>query len=228
VHGYTGSSFVEFAHITLSRCERCANSGVWIDELLVYPMSEPAPMPSEDLSEDVKKDFLEARSIFTQSPRGAAALLRLCVQKLVIELGEPGKDLSTDIGALVKRGLLPRVQKALDAVRVIGNNAVHPGQINLDDTPETAFALFGLVEAINDQLITHPKQVDELYGQAARDGSAGHRGARQQGLVDRPTGIPVGVVAGRSLVAYPHDRPTSILDPDGTPTGGPRHGRTDT
>jgi hypothetical protein len=52
----------------------------------------------------------------------------------------------------------------LDTVRVIGNNAVHPGQIDLNDTSEVAASLFRLVNAIVEQMITHPKQVAELYG----------------------------------------------------------------
>jgi hypothetical protein len=154
----------EFERSWVSVCDRCGNECFWFNEELVWPLTESAPMPNEDLPEDIKIDYKEARSIAGRSPRGAAALLRLCVQKLCVALGEPGKDLNTDIGRLVaSRGLLPQVQQALDAVRVVGNNAVHPGEIDLKDTPEVAFALFGLVNAIADQLITHPKQVRMLY-----------------------------------------------------------------
>jgi len=48
-------------------------------------------------------------------------------------------------------------------VRVIGNNAVHPGNIDLKDDKETAIALFSLVNMIVDMMITQPKTVDNLY-----------------------------------------------------------------
>jgi hypothetical protein len=97
------------------------------------------------------------------SPRGAAALLRLCIQKLCDALGQEGKKLDDAIASLVKDGLDPRVQKALDTVRVIGNNAVHPGSIDLRDDVATATTLFSLVNLIAEKMITVPKHVDEVY-----------------------------------------------------------------
>jgi Domain of unknown function (DUF4145) len=152
-----------FEDVDVGMCTNCAQLTIWSDGRLIDPDASPAPMPNDDLPDDIKKDYEEARSIVAKSPRGAAALLRLCIQKLCIELGGSGKDLNKDIGDLVKKGLPPRVQQMLDAVRVIGNNAVHPGEIDLNDTPETAASLFNLVNAITDQMITHPKQVEALY-----------------------------------------------------------------
>jgi len=62
----------------------------------------------------------------------------------------------------VSKGLDPLVQQALDIVRVIGNEAVHPGVMDLKDDRETAATLFGLVNAIADQMITHPKTVKAM------------------------------------------------------------------
>jgi hypothetical protein len=55
------------------------------------------------------------------------------------------------------------VQKALDIVRVIGNEAVHPGTIDLRDDRDTALKLFGLVNLIAEQMISNPKHVDAFY-----------------------------------------------------------------
>ena len=85
------------------------------------------------------------------------------MQKLCKHLGEKGKNIDADIAALVKKGLNPVVQQSLDIVRVVGNESVHPGTIDLNDDRETALRLFDLVNAITEQMISHPKKVQELY-----------------------------------------------------------------
>jgi len=147
----------------MSLCQHCTKFAVWVRDRLVYPTGSVVVEPNPDLPAELKADFEEARSIVMQSPRGAAALMRLVVQKLCKELGESGKNIDSDIASLVSKGLDPMLQQALDYVRVIGNNAVHPGAIDLRDDPQTAIALFGLVNAIADQRISHPKKVSALF-----------------------------------------------------------------
>jgi len=144
-------------------CSHCSRYSIWFREEKIYPISSSAPLPSEDMPEDVKEDYEEARSVVEVSPRSAAALLRLALQKLMIHLGESGKNLNDDIANLVKKGLPEKIQKALDAVRVVGNNAVHPGELDLRDDKETALALFDLLNMIVEVMITQPKKVDEIY-----------------------------------------------------------------
>jgi hypothetical protein len=131
---------------------------------MLLPTGGTAPLPNVDLPQDIRQDYLEAREIASLSPRGAAALLRLCIQKLCIHMGEPGKDLNKDIGALVKKGLNPAIQKSLDIVRVIGNESVHPGALDLRDDAQTINRLFILINIIADALITQPKMIEETYG----------------------------------------------------------------
>lgn len=131
---------------------------------MIYPDASGILPPNPDLNQDIQDDYMEARAIVNKSPRGASALLRLCIQKLCQQLGEPGKNINDDISALVKKELPATMQKALDIVRVIGNNAVHPGQIDLKDDKETANKLFELVNLIAQVMITQPKEIDRLYG----------------------------------------------------------------
>ncbi len=148
--------------IRASLCEHCDGLLIWHEVDLIYPRETGAPPPNEDMPAEVKKDYSEAALIVESSPRGAAALLRLAIQKLCKALGEKGKNLNTDIGSLVKKGLPEQVQQALDVVRVTGNNAVHPGQIETDDSSIVA-AMFPLVNIIVEHMVSMPKRVDSLY-----------------------------------------------------------------
>lgn len=147
----------------VTSCYNCEEITVWVHDQIVYPSKKIDIQPNEDLPDAIKTLFDEARGVVDGSPKGAAALLRLCIQHLCMELGEPGNNLDADIASLVAKGLNPLVQKALDVVRVIGNESVHPGEINLNDNKEVAVKLFGLVNLIAEQMISHPKQVEKLY-----------------------------------------------------------------
>jgi hypothetical protein len=157
------SNYGNIINFAICRCDRCGEFSTWINKILIHPPSLTSPPPNPDIPEDIRLDIEEARAILSNSPRGASALLRLTIQKLCAFLGEKGKNINDDIAALVKKGLPIKVQQALDIVRVVGNNSVHPGQIDLKDDMETANTLFGLVNLIADVLITQPKHVEELY-----------------------------------------------------------------
>jgi hypothetical protein len=136
---------------------------LWLEDRMIYPLSNIAPPPNPDLPDDVKDDYMEAAPIAALSPRGAAALLRLCIDKLTTEVGAKGKSLDDRIGDPVKNGLDARIQKMLDSVRVIGNESVHPSQIDLRDDPELAASLFWLVNEIADEMISRPRRIEGIY-----------------------------------------------------------------
>jgi hypothetical protein len=139
---------------------------------MIHPPILTAPEPHDDLPEPARPIYGEARSIAALSPRAAAALLRLCIEQLVPLLGATSDNLNVAIGELVESGLAPRVQQALDALRVIGNDAIHAGQIDVTDDPTMALALFDLVNLIVQTMITDPRAIETLYGripQSKRD-----------------------------------------------------------
>ena len=169
-NGGIGSTSYHLMDTSIAKCNYCEKVSIWIKAKMVYPLTGNVEMANSDLPEDIIKDYNEAKDIVNISPRGAAALLRLAVQKLCIHLGEKGKNINTDIASLVKKGLPATMQKALDSVRVVGNNAVHPGVINFDDDSDTAFALFGFVNVICEVLISQPKKIEEYYNKNVSDG----------------------------------------------------------
>ena len=165
-------------------CRHCNERSYWIGSSknqageytqgqMVYPSVQSAPLPHAEMPPDIQKDYEEARNIASQSPRAAAALLRLCVQKLCKELGESGKNINDDIGSLVKKGLPVEIQQALDIVRVVGNNAVHPGSISHEDVASVCSSLFELVNYIVEDRIARPKKLSAMFSslpQPALDG----------------------------------------------------------
>lgn len=148
--------------IRVSKCEHCEQPAIWHQDKMVYPDRGPAPAPNPEMPKEIKADYEEAASILTRSPRGSAALLRLAIQKLCVHLGGDGKNINNDILVLVNNGLPVQVQKALDVVRVTGNNAVHPGQIDTNDV-DIAASLFPLVNVIVEYMIEMPNRIDSLY-----------------------------------------------------------------
>lgn len=149
----------------LSRCEACGGEVVILDGTMLWPRSSTAPPPAADMPGDVKIDFEEARLIAGDSPRGAAALLRLALQKLCPHIGATKAGINEAIGELVAAGTIrPTIQQALDSVRVIGNEAVHPGELDLKDDAATVDALFRLINYIVEKTITEPKEVESIFG----------------------------------------------------------------
>ena len=161
-----------------SLCSKCKKPSLWrvtkwrngyhgqIDEEgdLLYPDFGSSPLPEDDMPEDVKNDYIEASRIFSKSPRGAAALLRLALQKLCVHLGQGGKNINSDIRSLAADNTLPPlVVKVADTVRITGNNAVHPGEMSDEDFDYVATKMFDLLNFIVKKGISEPKELEALY-----------------------------------------------------------------
>lgn len=156
-------------NVHTSKCYVCKEMALWVHHRMVYPRASVGEKPHHDMPLQIRRDFEEARTILDQSPRGAAALLRLCVQKLCAHLGEKGKNIDDDIASLVRKGLAPAIQEALDAVRVIGNEAVHPGTMDLKDDRAIASDLLSIVNFIVDETITKPAKLRAIYKKLPAD-----------------------------------------------------------
>jgi len=163
----------ELPDFGISQCDHCDRYAIWHEQRLIYPPVAGGPPAHADTPEDVAADYNEARAVMSASPRSSAALLRLALQKLMVHVGGKGSNINEDIGELVKRGLDPRIQRALDIVRISGNNAVHAGELDLRDDVPIVSQLFRLVNLVVQQMITQPREIDELWGkmpEGAREG----------------------------------------------------------
>ena len=145
-------------------------------------------MPNENLPACCHVEYMEARTIAPDSSRAAAALLRLCVQKLMPEIGGKGKNIDDDIALLVSKGLPNQVKDALDICRVIGNNAVHPGEIVLEDNPALVGQLFDLINFIVDQTLGREKNLALLLGKLPSGAleAIAKRDAKAPGVAPKP------------------------------------------
>ena len=157
-----GNSYLASDWLATTICEHCRKPAIWLQETMLYPDRGNAPLPNEDTPDDVLKHYEEAASVANLSPRAASALLRLGIQKLCVHLGGKGENINEDVATLVNRGLPKQIQRSLDIVRVIGNHAVHPGQIDVDN-PETVGILFHLINVIVETMISSPKRIDSVY-----------------------------------------------------------------
>lgn len=158
-----GSNYVNSLAVYFSACSHCDKNTIWHENVLIYPEMISVPQPNIDLPEGIKSDYLEAASVLSRSPKASAALLRLCLQKLCKHLGEKGENINTDIKSLVQKGLPVAIQKAMDSIRVIGNNAVHPGEIDPNENKDNAVQLFKFINIIAQAMITQPKEIEALY-----------------------------------------------------------------
>lgn len=169
--------------IHIAVCQVCKSYSLWckygtlqrgkptIKEEMLYPKLSAIP-PAEDMPESIKAIYKEASNVLGDSPRAACALLRLALEKLISYLRDnfeaykslKGKSIDKDIGELVKFGLPPKVQKALDIVRITGNNAVHSTkELDINDNPEIAYKLFEILNFIVREMITRPKEIDNFF-----------------------------------------------------------------
>lgn len=144
-------------------CQHCSGISIWNDWVMIFPGHMAGPNPSSDLPEDLLPDFTEARSVLRASPRSAAAICRIMLEKLLGILKIEGKDLYNKIDTLKRQGIATEVGRSLDLVRIYGNNGAHPGQIQVSDDFETSVILLSLINYLVEKLITLPKSAHALY-----------------------------------------------------------------
>lgn len=159
-----------------SKCEHCWNFSIRGNNELTYPTVSVIEMPYLDMPDAVKELYNEAREIAWKSPRAAAALLRVALEKLTEELWETTWNLNTRIRNLQKQGLPEKVIKSLDILRITANEwGSHAGQIDLTwaDNSDIVIKLFKLLNFIVKKTITENNEVDELFDRLPEDKKKG-------------------------------------------------------
>lgn len=162
---YGGASNQVIKKLGLCKCQSCGYISFWYDGKLAWPLNVNIESPLQEMPEDIKDLYNEARSIVQLSPKGACAILRLALQKLCNRLAgqDETKRIDGAIKKLVEEGLPVSLQRAMDTVRIVGDEAVHPGEINIDDNSELAIAMFKLMNIIIEKIVIEPKEIENLY-----------------------------------------------------------------
>ena len=160
-------------NVSISYCFNCNEMCLWVYDRLVWPRREGFPEPKLHAPPKVRRESEEASQILEASPRGAAALLRIAIEKLCKELGVSGESLKDDIAFFVREDMDARVQKVLDAAQIIESNAMRPSQIGLGEDRATAETLSGLVNLICEKMIMEPRHLQEVHTKVREDARTG-------------------------------------------------------
>lgn len=160
-----------------STCFNCKRSAIWYlkDEnpKIFFPREATIP-PEENMPENIKEIYEEASLVLGDSPRAACALLRLASQELMKYLKENIQryselklgNIKNDIEEIINIGNFYQdqkemLEKAMNSVRLIGNKASHPSELDINDNPEIANTLFAMINFIVGEIITKPKEREE-------------------------------------------------------------------
>lgn len=134
--------------------------------LLVYPRAPFRKSIPPEVPPSCAADYREAYLVLGDSQKASAALSRRCLQSFLREvLGVRPANLDREIQQVLESHKLPdQLAKDLDAVRAVGNLAVHPiksintGEI-IDVEPGDAEWLLSILEALFDwEYVQHPRQ----------------------------------------------------------------------
>jgi Domain of unknown function (DUF4145) len=142
----------------------CQKEAIWEGNRMIYPLVSPAPLAHEDMPKKVKDIYNKARNVFPISHESSSAMLRLALEELLMTIDNSSKSISEKIDRLIKKGQFPiEAIQAMDSIRVFGNEAVHPGKIQLDEPEEVALFLFELMNDIVEETISKPKRRNKYY-----------------------------------------------------------------
>ena len=151
---------VKLMNLYVSRCYSCRGFAIWVRDQLVFPIREGPPDIIEgDFKEVIEgnskkaeehktaDDIEEAAAIVNRFPDGAAALIRVCIRKMMPLLEQSGKKLDDHIFSLVHKGLEVEIQQSMDRRHVLRQNPLKPTQFD-EERSEAATRMFDSLKEI--------------------------------------------------------------------------------
>ena len=116
------------------------------------------------MPQNIKDLYIEASSVFELSPRSSLAIIRLALDLLCIELGADNKDsLYNKVEWLYNENVInSEIKELAHGVRGLGNDAVHPRNIDDQIDKNDAELVFELLNIIVEEKITKANRKNEL------------------------------------------------------------------
>ncbi len=143
-----------------------------IEEKIIFPnISSINIEANQDLTNEQKKLFNEAKDIFDKSPKASGALLRCIIERILREKFNEKHSRSL-LGTIlndhdVKKELGDEIIQLCDACKLIGNEAAHSSlMIYEDESKDEVKLLFELTNEIAKELLSKPKRKKELLEKA--------------------------------------------------------------
>jgi hypothetical protein len=133
---------VKMANLHISNCHSCNGFLLWVSGLLVFPTR------MDKTPELVEEDLQEATTILDKFPRGATALMRVCIQKLVPLLNQDGNELDEHVSSLVRKGLEMEMQQATEVLEVLRLDPVQLTQLESQADKEMVLRFLDSLKAI--------------------------------------------------------------------------------
>lgn len=137
------------------------------DEVKIFPIKSSIQwIPNDDMTDEQKNLFNEAKNIFDNSPKAAGALLRSVIENILRKKYDKHK--SSLLGSIlndkdVEKDLGGKIMQMCKTCQLIGNDAAHSSlMIYLDENKEEVKFLFELINLIAEQLVSKPKKEQEL------------------------------------------------------------------
>ena len=161
--------FLLHNELCISVCGGCGIELPWQSEENIHaPASLMAP-PDREVPVESKIDYNEARKIYKSSSRGAAVLLRVAIEKLLIHLnlGLSSRNLTAMVKELSEKNaggiecpehIINGLLKTCVSERE--NNSAR--EINESESSETVGILFKLVNEITEEFIKRKKRIDNF------------------------------------------------------------------
>ena len=139
----------------------------------IYPRTSTIEwFPNDDMSDEQKQLFNEAKDIFDISPKAAGALLRSVIERILRDkFPEYSQScLGTILGKdKVKNELDSELIGLCNACKLIGNDAAHSSLIIYEDeSKQEVELLFRLINAIAEKLLSQPREYKELLDKSKK------------------------------------------------------------